>query len=428
MGFRTNKEQALTISYRYLNAANNLFSNLEFDDAVNYTDPDYHQSNRESLTEHTVQADYVQPLGRVMMEAGVKGIFRANRSSFQYLILNPVTGSYDPDGTRSNIFDNNQDVLAAYNSYEYKTTDWQFKAGLRAEQTLIDGDYSQGSSAVKQKYLNVVPAIVINRKFGERNSLSLSYSNRIQRPAIAQLNPFVDRSNPDFQTSGNPDLRPITSGALQLSYLKSAKVTFNIVLGALFFSRVINPISTYDPVNNITFTRYENFGRGRVFKTNIYVSYPVTSQWTFSLNTDLRHVTYDAINDLTLKNAGFMAYANVSSGYSFKKGWYANADFTLNTGGVSRPQGKMNGSTLSSFSVNKDLVQNKLTLSASVSNPFRKYRYMTERITGLDFSQVTNNQSYYRRFAFSLNYRFGKLKSEIRKNKRGIKNDDLSNN
>jgi len=39
-----------------------------------------------------------------------------------------------------------------------------------------------------------------------------------------------------------------------------------------------------------------------------------------------------------------------------------------------------------------------------------------EQIFSPEFFATTNNQSYYRRFAVSLNYRFGKLKDEIKKN------------
>ncbi|MEJ5964004.1 outer membrane beta-barrel protein [Pedobacter immunditicola] len=48
--------------------------------------------------------------------------------------------------------------------------------------------------------------------------MNLGYTQRIQRPGIYQLNPFVDRSNPNVQISGNPNLRPVTANALQLVY------------------------------------------------------------------------------------------------------------------------------------------------------------------------------------------------------------------
>jgi len=428
LGFKRSKDQLLTISYRYMKSSNSLFNRIDLSDQLNDDSPDYRQSNAESMEEQTVQADYVQPIGNLTIEAGLKGIFRTNKSDFQYSNLDPLTGEYDKDQDRSNVFNNNQDVLAVYNSYNYQTANWQFKAGVRAEETTINGDYTEGSARLQQKYLNVVPTVMLNRKFKDRNSLSLSFSKRIQRPAIAQLNPFVDRSNPNFESSGNPDLRPITSNAFQMSYLISGKTTVNIALGYLYFNRVINAFSSYDPETNITLTRYENYGKGRVFKTNIYIRYPILDHWDVSFNSDIRQVVfYGIVNDITVKNSGIDAYAYVSTGYAFKKGWRANADLTYRKGGILLPLGKTNGFTASSFSLNKDLIQNKLSFSAAVSNPFTKYRYVNEQVFGPDFLQTSHNQTYHRRFVVSLNYRFGKLKDEIKKNKRGIKNDDLSN-
>jgi ferric enterobactin receptor len=428
LGFKANKDQLLTISYRYMKSNNSLFNHIDLYEQVNDVNPDYRQSNAESLKEHTVQADYVQPLGKLTIDAGLKGIFRTNKSDFQYRNLNSLSNAYEVDQTRSNIFNNSQDVLAVYNSYNYQTLNWQLKAGIRAEETITKGLYNGDRAQLKQNYLNVVPAVVAMRKFKDQSSLSFSFSMRIQRPAIAQLNPFVDRSNPNFETSGNPDLRPITSNAYQISYLKAKKATVNISVGYLYFNRVINAFSSYNPTTNVTTTRYENYGKGRVLKTNIYVRYPILDNWDVVFNSDLRRVVfYGVVDNITVKNTGFDAYAYASSGYAFKKGWRANVDFTFRKGGILLPLGKTNGYTASTFSVNKNLMKDKLTLSGAVSNPFTKYRYIHEQTFGPDFLQTNDRQVYYRRFTVNLNYRFGKLKEEIKKNKRGIKNDDLSN-
>lgn len=428
LGFKANKDQLLTLSYRYMKTNNSLFNHIDLYDQVNDDHPDYRQSNAESLEEQTFQADYVQPFRKLTIEAGLKGIYRTNKSDFQYRNFNALTGGYEMDQLRSNIFNNNQDVLAVYNSYNYQDEQWQFKAGLRAEETTINGDYNLGDRNLQQKYLNVIPAIVANRKFKNQSSLSLSFAKRIQRPAIAQLNPFVDRSNPNFETSGNPDLRPITSNLFQISYLKSTKATLSIALGYLYFNRVINAFSSYDPETNITLTRFENYGKGRVYKSNVYINYPLSDRWNVNLNTDIRHVTfYGIVDGASIKNSGFDVYAYASSAYRFRKGWNLSADLTYRKSGILLPLGRTNGFTASSFSVNKDVIHNKLTLSAAVSNPFTKYRYIREQVFGPDFLQATSNQTYYQRFSVSLDYRFGKLKDNIRKNKRGIKNDDLSN-
>ena len=87
-------------------------------------------------------------------------------------------------------------------------------------------------------------------------------------------------------------------------------------------------------------------------------------------------------------------------------------------------QGSSNGSISPSVYGSKQLIKNKLSLSASVNNPFSKYRDAVTETTGSNFNQTISNQNYWRTFNFSLNYNFGKLKESIKKTKRGINNDD----
>lgn len=424
LGFAKNKNQLLTFSYRYLRNTGDLNNDQSLDNVLNYPVSTFRQTNDESLTEQTIQADYVQPLGKLNLEAGLKGIFRNNNSDFRYL-SNSGTG-FTLDPTKSDGFNNDQNVYAFYNSYGYNAGKWQFRAGIRVEQTIIDGNFKSGSQQVKQSYWNAMPNAAINRKLGNFSSLSLNYSKRIQRPAIAQLNPFVDRSNPDFESAGNPTLRPTTSDLLQLSYLRSKKWTFNIALGYMFFNKVIWQISTFDAQRNLTLATYENTFEGRIFKINLYLNYPITKQWNVSLNSDLRHVDfYATVSETKVNGSGAMAYVNVSSGYRLGKGWRAVADFTMNTGGVSGAQSRTNSYVGNSFSLTKDLLANKLSVGLTATNPFAKFRNVNDELNGPGFNQFTTSKTYYRNFGFSLNYSFGKLQSEIKKNKRGIKNDDL---
>jgi hypothetical protein len=103
-----------------------------------------------------------------------------------------------------------------------------------------------------------------------------------------------------------------------------------------------------------------------------------------------------------------------------------NANLNANGPGVNL-QGTTNSIQSTSFSVNKDVVKDKLSLSAAVSNPFTKFRRFHNSTFGPDFDQFSDRWSYFRSFNFSLNYKFGKLKDGIKKNKRGIRNDDVQN-
>lgn len=425
LGFKSSKQRMLTFSYQYFTFNNRQNADLTASNRVNYTTPDYRQANEGGSSEHTFQVDYVHPVKKLNIEAGVKGIIRDNNSDFQYRSYDSATGNFEIDPTRSNTFDNEQKVFGAYNSYSYTLNTWAFKAGARVEETIIDANFISTSSQLNKKFFNMIPSVSINKRFKNSSTLNLGFSQRIQRPGIYQLNPFVDRSNPNFESSGNPNLRPAVSNSVQLGYSRSQRASLNLMIGYNYFSDLIMPVVAFDPATNITRSSFDNTGRARLFTFNANINYPITKKWSSSVNGRIAHGRVQGIvNGALVKNQGVMYGASANSSYNFDKGWRLSANLYVNGPDLSI-QGTSNPYTSISFSINKDIVKDKLSFSASVNNPFTKYRNNIWESFGPDFTQTNINRNYFRGFNASLNYRFGKLKESMKKNKRGISNDDV---
>ncbi|WP_298734190.1 outer membrane beta-barrel protein [uncultured Chitinophaga sp.] len=428
--FKKNKNQLLTFSYRYYTYGNDNHSNISLWDQVAYPLPDYRQINEANFSENTFQADYVHLIKKINLniEAGIKGILRDNSSNFQYQAFDDTQGKYRVDSSKSNLFNNTQNVLAFYNSYQLNIKDWGFRAGIRLEGTYIKGEFISGNTKVKQDFLNAIPSIAISRKFKNSTSLNLGFTQRIQRPGIYQLNPFVDRSNPNIEITGNPDLRPITGNVIQAGYSISRKVFLNFGADYTFFKTLINQVSVFDPETNITRITYQNTGRASLIGANASMNCPISKGWDLSINTKAAYGKVDGVSGTEpIETSGIMYALFASSSYGFGGGWRASASCSVNGKGISL-QKETNGYTSTSFSLSKQLLKNKLTCAVSVNNPFNKYRNVITDITGPNFLQRNTNENYFRNFNVRLNCNFGKLKKEtIQKNKRGIKNDDISN-
>jgi len=69
-------------------------------------------------------------------------------------------------------------------------------------------------------YFNVYPSGALTGKIDETQSLQLSYSRRVNRPNMWQLNPFRDITNPASIRYGNPDLIPEYIDSYEFGYLK----------------------------------------------------------------------------------------------------------------------------------------------------------------------------------------------------------------
>ncbi len=426
LGFRKDKNRLLTFSYRFYTYGEGQGNNLTASNKFKYDLPDYQQTNDGFSSEQTVQVDYIHPLKKFTIEGGIKGIIRANESDFQYNNLNPVTGEYVPDLSRTNQFNNDQSIWGAYNSYQYNLKNWGFKAGLRLEETVVDADFVSTGSQIEQNYFNLIPSVSVNRKFKNMSSLSFGYTQRIQRPGIWNLNPFVDRSNPNFESTGNPNLRPVLSNNFQVNYSRFKKGSINIGMSYAFSNNTMQRIAVFDPATNITRSTFENIGKDKSIGSNFNVNYPITKKWNFNLSGNLNYVFIEGmVNGTLTKNDGMRGYFFGSSGYRFEKGLRVNANMHYSTPYIML-QGKGNSNVYFGLSANKDIIKDKLSFSASTNNPFNKFRNFTNQTAGGNFSQFSSSTSYFRSFGVSMNYRFGKLKEAIKKNKRGINNDDVS--
>ncbi|MPR34759.1 outer membrane beta-barrel protein [Salmonirosea aquatica] len=424
-GFKRNKNQLLTFSYRFLKFGNEQNDALQLTNTLNYDLPDYQQTNLQNFSEQTAQIDFVYPVRKLTVEAGVKAILRDNESDFQYRSYNPDKGVFEPRPDFSNQYDNTQNVYGAYNSYQYTFKKWGIKAGARIEQTVMRADFISTQSEAKQHYFNVIPSVSINRKFRKDVGMNLGFSQRIQRPGIYQLNPFVDRSNPLFERTGNPGLRPALVNDFQLGYNKSAKGSVSLGIGATLFQDLIFQVSVLDPASDITRVTYENTGRARLLTGNMNINYPFTKRWNASVNARAAHGKVEGVvNGTRQTNQGLMYSVNVSTGYRFEKEWRITANLNANGPNVNL-QGTSNTMVGTSISINKDLVKEKLSIAAAFNNPFTKFRKDHRESFGPNFLQTNDRRDYFRSFHLSLNYKFGKLKEEIKRNKRGIRNDDV---
>ncbi len=431
LGSKKDKNRLLTFSYRYYNFTNSQFNSVDLFNVksnisnVNYNSPNYQQDNDGGSTEQTFQVDYVYPSKKITIEAGIKAIFRDNNSDFQFLSLNSA-GIYQPDALKTNIFDNQQNVYGIYNTYQFTVKNWGVKAGIRVEQTSISANFYGAGSELSNNSLNFMPSISFNRKFKDMSSINFGFASRIQRPGINQLNPFVDRSNPNFESSGNPDLKPTAGQSVEVNYSRFKKLSLNVSFRGMFFDNLIMPRVVTDPITNITRSSYGNTGSGTLLGLGVNINYPFNSKLRGTLGLMANYgMVKGEINGVKIDNKGLMRRGFSSITYRPSKTWQGTASINYNGPNLSL-QGSSNAYISSSFSLSKDLFDNKFSISLAANNAFSKYRNAINYTNGPNFTQESYNQNYQRNFTTSVNYRFGKLKEGIKKNKKGIDNNDVS--
>ncbi len=428
-GFRKDKNRLLTLSYKYSYSPNTQNVNNTVSDTFNFYLPDYKQNNHAGNSEHTIQLDYVHPFKTVNLEAGAKTILRNNFSNYESSNYNDVTKEYEINPSQTNDFSYDQDIYSIYNSYSAKWDKWNAKAGLRLEHTTVNADFVSSSSTVKQDYNNLIPSLSVQRNL-KTSSISLGYTDRISRPGIYQLNPFVDLSNPNFITTGNPNLQPEINHTFELNYSTFSKNSITAGISYAFSNNSIQTVTHLQAVSNgnlidtTTVTTYQNLGSNKTLGLNLNINFTSVKNLSISLNSQLAHVwlkgTY---NSQFYTNDGYTGNAFLNMGFKFGNGYRIGFDAGYFSGDVNL-QGKTSAYIFNSYVFSKTFFNKRLTLSAVMNNPYSQFFTFRSTTTTPDFYQSNYNQIFYRNFALRFNFKFGKLNSDIKRNQRGINNDD----
>ena len=430
LGFKEKKEKLLTASYKYNYSANTQNADAKFLENTNINSPNaavpnFRQFNNAGTKEHTFQLDYVWPLEYISFEAGAKAISRNNYSDFKNFNQGLSSNDYSLDSLLGNSLNYFQNVYGAYNSYQLKFKKWVAKAGIRLEITTINANFNAADMQFNQAYKNLVPSISVQRKQNDFNSYTFGYTQRIQRPGIWQLNPFIDRQNPKFVNVGNPNLMPVTSNTFELAYSNFKKGSLNIGLNYGFANNTIENVLSVGS-DTITTATFANVGTNKSWGLDVTANYPFTEKLTFNVNAQLLNVNLSGtFAGVSYKNQGFQGHIFIDANYKFEKGFKASTNFGYDSRYVLL-QGRDNDFLFYNFSGSKEMLKQKATLSLGINNPFLKFRILSFYNNSQNFMQRNFDQMYAQNFKISFNYKFGKLNGTVKKNERGISNDDVN--
>lgn len=428
LGFKKSKDQLLTLSYRYDYSPNKNTSNNYFTDTLGFHQPNYNQYNNSGNREQTVQVDYAQPFKRFSLEAGGKAIFRNNFSNFNEDTL-ASTGAYQNNPALTNDFNYHQNVYSLYNSYQVKLDKWTGKVGLRLEETTINADFASVNTPLSTRYTNLIPSVSIQRMLSG-SSINFGFTERIQRPDISQLNPFIDTSNPLFVNTGNPNLKPELNHVFELNYSRFGTGSVNAGLSYSFSNNSIQNVSSLreqkinDTLQQVTYTTYQNLGSNSSFGLNLNVNYPITKQLSVNINGQLSKIWLKGeYNGSMYKNSGYLGNMFTNIGYKFGTGYRIGMNTGYFSGNVNL-QGKSSYFIFNGYVLSKEFLNKNASISIVANNPWKQYWTGKSTVVTDQFSQENIHDQTYRNFAIRLSYKFGKLNSDIKKNQHGIENDD----
>ncbi|MDQ3279099.1 MAG: outer membrane beta-barrel family protein, partial [Bacteroidota bacterium] len=380
--------------------------------------------------EYTAQMDYTHPIeirslkdtSTLKIEVGTKAIVRDIGSEVR--VSQSLNGKDEllPDPAQTNDFDYTQRVYSGYTSLRWSNkAKWSLAAGARLEHTEIRGNFITTGTRINNQYNNLIPSVNLSKGINTHN-LKISYTQRITRPLIWYLNPWVNRSDPKSISTGTPTLNPELNHAVELGHSVSTKggTMLNTALYWRLTDNAIEYVTRMD-TGGISISQPQNIARRATIGANLNVSAKPNKNWNLNGGGDLRHM--EIVAPLQ-KNSGWMWNVNLNTTYKLP------GEFTLQVyGGVHSGWLALQRTTTSigywyGVSAKKAFWDQKGSLTFATNNPFTRGVKMIGSEVGPRF--IANSETLFvnRSFRLSFEWRFGQLSADGGKKGKKIANDD----
>ena len=371
---------------------------------------------------YTFKSDYTHPVKGGRFEAGVKFSYVKNDNLVNYERL--VNNEWETDYIRSNHFIYDESIGAGYVNYSREIKKWTLQAGLRLESSVAHGNQVTTNQTFKRDTTNLFPTLFVSYKVDKKNTLTVAYGRRIQRPNYQDLNPFTYFLDTLSYRQGNIYLRPQYAHNIDVTHSFNSKfiTTFNFNKTDDIISQIVKPV----PNSKIRYLTVDNVAEFTNIGLSITAPIAFTKWWNANLFTNVFNNHYKGVYDTFNIDRSYTSFtANITNSFTFKKGWTAElSGFYRHKALAGLTQ--MEPIYQMSFGVQKQVMKGKGTLRLNVRDPFAWQKFEGRNTYGMidggfiarpDIRQVTG----------TFTWRFGKTGQQNQPRKRNSSSQDEQN-
>ena len=303
----TDENETLDIEIDYNDFENDEIANFDF---FNFSFPPNYVDNVDTKrNQTTVNVDYVKPINeKTKIEAGLEA--RLFDSDIDYSSTGQ-TFSSDANiiPTPSTDFTYNRDIYSAYFTFGKTLEKWNYQLGVRAEQVNVSADalrtFDDNSTELipfTNDYFQVYPSAFLTFNPSEKNSYQLSFSRRVDRPGLQQVNPIREWSTPRISSFGNTQLQPQFTNSMETNYTRQLKN--GSITAGVFYRIIEDNINRYVYIDRTDVSlgnailSFDNFDNTTAFGLELSTNYRPTKWWSLNASFDLYSQTQRGITEI----------------------------------------------------------------------------------------------------------------------------------
>ena len=360
--------------------------------------------NKADVQLYSTQLDYQWKSDTWELESGTKYSFVKTNSILNFSDNENGVMEYRPE--KSSIFDYKEHNFALYSSLSYNIGKWNFKGGLRAEMTNLEGVVSEPYQLNKSNYWKFFPTFYVQYTTEDKQEFGFSYGKRISRPSYSWLNPAKSYYNLFSYFQGDPQLKATMVHNLNFTY---SWKNWNV---DLYYRKELYPsmeISYQVPETNNVVYHFTNIEKGQAFGVSLYKNFEVKPWWNIIVSENLEHNEnyFNGVDGILHRNKVWNLSSSISTSFTLDKAsdWKMEMGHRYYSPGIQGPF-RISSTWSAYFVMNRKFFNKKLEAGLIVSDIFRT--------TGQKVSTKYANQDNYfldytdaQGFTLSLKFNFG---------------------
>ena len=384
-----------------------------------------------------INIDYTNPISKEgKLELGLE--YRTNNTANINLtnqekeirnLLGVITG-YERVGNSS--FDYDRKIYSGYINYGHKFGKLTMQLGARLEQYEIEGNFNQetvASEKVTDDIFSIYPSAFFTYSPSEKNQWQVSYSRRVDRPGIGQLNPIREWSTPLITSVGNPNLNPQFTNSYELNYTRQIKN------GSLTFGSFYRKIN--DNISRVTFAdplapdvkqilSHTNFEDTSSYGLEFSANYKVNNWWRINSSMDFYSQKQFGIvsqNTPRIEVTNEVFNARISNSFKASKNLRFQL-FAMYRGPSEDIQWKVGNMWMVNSGASLTVLEGKGTINFRVNDIFKGMKFAFDSSSPFVQNGKFNWESQTAYLGF--NYRFGSGKNKAKRRRQRDSNEKQS--
>lgn len=242
------------------------YSTFESDETANFRfsgAPSYLDLVNNGRDNTIINLDYVNPLSeKSKLEVGAE--YRDNNSDNVYRTSNI--------GLFNSNYSYDRSIYSFYTTFGQTFEKWSYQIGARLEQYDVEANFeqlTQEKARFTDDQFSVYPSGFVTYSPSEKNTYQLSFSRRVDRPGLDQINPIREWSTPRVTSVGNPNLRQQFTNSIEFNYTRNLEKG-SVTAGGFYriikdeISRAVS-FDPQDPNGDRLLLSYDNFDNNRAY-------------------------------------------------------------------------------------------------------------------------------------------------------------------